>query len=98
MLMAEIISGITEQASVCHHRIINFQDVSYGFLGNGGGGEERKGKEKRERVKSRKSSNNVGLFVLLNFREHCLYFRNTLAEVKYFYSTAFAFFPCASLP
>lgn len=50
MLMAEIISGITEQASVCHHRIINFQDMSYGFLGNWGGRKEGKS-EKQKKLK-----------------------------------------------
>jgi len=40
------------------------------------GGEEEKGKKR--------SSNDTGLFVLLNFREYCLYFRNTLGEINYF--------------
>lgn len=55
--MAEIISGITEQASVRHHRIINFQDVSYGFLGNGGGGGGRRemGKKRGKEWKAEKA-------------------------------------------
>lgn len=57
MLMAEILSGITEQTRGCHHRIIHFQDINCVLLQ---WGSEKRGKKKKKIIPSM-SSNDIGL-------------------------------------